>query len=871
MAHLTFDGNLHQNYKTAILVSDMDRRGIETEYVNKYFPNNREEIICYQIYKKEKGTTPVADIAKCLSPLLDILKIANVENIVVTNAAYFKKITGLKKAEPYTGYACNCNFENHKFNVFYCPSYAGAFYNPVGVGANIKLALEAVNAADTGTYIEPGLNIIHSAEYPLTFVEIKKQLQRLLRMKVTLSADIEAFSLKHYDAGIGTISFAWDKHNGIAFPVDLSTHGEGPAIRNLLKSFFIQLYKRKIKLIWHNMSYDAMVCISSLFMYDLDDTEGLLEGLEYFTKYWEDTQLISYLATNSSAKIPIGLKAQSAEFAGNYAEDVKDITLIPLEDLLIYNLKDTLCTHFVYEKHWKTVVADDQVHVYNNIFKPTTVDIIQMQLTGMPLDMEKVIKLEALLSKSAEDILNRITINPVVKEFNDFVIDEWVTSENARLITITRVAEDLKPHHNVVFNPSSAKKIARLLFSSEFKKLAPIEFTKAGNAGTGKKSLNRLANTVNDPDLVRLLNDILEYKSITTVLSTFIPPMLAAPCDRNGVHYLFGHFKAGGTVSGRLSSSNPNMQNIPSGGTIWGEHIKRCFKAPKGWMFVGLDFDSLEDKISALTTKDPNKLKVYTDGYDGHCLRAYSYYQDQFVGSSVDYSTVAGINSIKKSHPKLRDSSKAPTFLMTYQGGIPALKSNCGLNAIQAQEIYDKFHGLYSVSIQWVDDKIRQATIDGYVTGAFGLRIRSTMLQRVLYGSPNTPRAAMAEARTLGNALGQSWCLLNNRAATEFMGKVRKSKHRLDIRPCSHIHDAQYYLVRHNPEALKYVNDNLVEAIKWQKDPLIAHNLVKLSGELSLFFPTWKDELVIPNDVTTSELVSLVNNHKEKMRNEQTE
>ena len=57
--------------------------------------------------------------------------------------------------------------------------------------------------------------------------------------------------------------------------------------------------------------------------------------------------------------------------------------------------------------------------------------------------------------------------------------------------------------------------------------------------------------------------------------------------------------------------------------------LKSCFKYEGGWLFVGLDFDSLEDKISAVTTKDPNKIKVYSDGYDGHCLRALAYFSDQ--------------------------------------------------------------------------------------------------------------------------------------------------------------------------------------------------------------------------------------------------
>ena len=63
---------------------------------------------------------------------------------------------------------------------------------------------------------------------------------------------------------------------------------------------------------------------------------------------------------------------------------------------------------------------------------------------------------------------------------------------------------------------------------------------------------------------------------------------------------------------------------MPSG-SQWGELIKSCFRAPPGKLLIGIDADSLEDRISALTTKDPNKLKIYEDGYDGHCLRTYAY------------------------------------------------------------------------------------------------------------------------------------------------------------------------------------------------------------------------------------------------------
>ena len=68
-------------------------------------------------------------------------------------------------------------------------------------------------------------------------------------------------------------------------------------------------------------------------------------------------------------------------------------------------------------------------------------------------------------------------------------------------------------------------------------------------------------------------------------------------------------------------------QNIPSNST-YAKLIKSCVQAPDGWLFVGLDFASLEDRISALTTKDENKLKVYLQNYDGHCLRACAYFEE---------------------------------------------------------------------------------------------------------------------------------------------------------------------------------------------------------------------------------------------------
>ncbi len=338
------------------------------------------------------------------------------------------------------------------------------------------------------------------------------------------------------------------------------------------------------------------------------------------------------------------------------------------------------------------------------------------------------------------------------------------------------------------------------------------------------------------------------------ILDTFIPALEGAALGPDGWYYLFGFFNLAGTVSGRLSSSDPNLQNLPAN-SKYAKLIKSCIEAAIGWIFAGLDFSSLEDRISALTTKDPQKIKVYTDGYDGHSLRAFAYFREQ-MPDIVD--TVESINSIAKKYKDLRQTSKTPTFALTYAGTYITLMANCGFSQEMAIKIESRYHELYKVSDTWVANKLAEASEKGFVTVAFGLRVRTPLLKQVIQGNRKTPHEAEAEGRSAGNALGQSWCLLNSRAGTEFMGKVRASQHRTSIRPCAQIHDAQYYLLRDDVSVVAYTNRHLVKAVQWQDHPDIQHDAVKLSGELSLFWPTWVNEIGIPPEAEADDLTKVI-------------
>lgn len=253
-----------------------------------------------------------------------------------------------------------------------------------------------------------------------------------------------------------------------------------------------------------------------------------------------------------------------------------------------------------------------------------------------------------------------------------------------------------------------------------------------------------------------------------------------------------------------------------------------------------------------------------TDGYDGHCLRAYAYFGEQMEG--IDPNSVDSINSIEKKYKPLRQESKAPTFALTYQGTYITLMNNCGFPEEKARMVEARYHVMYKVSDDWVQAKLQEATRTGYVTAAFGLRVRTPLLKQVVLGTRKTPYEAAAEGRTAGNALGQSWCLLNSRAGVEFNGKVRKSQYRLTIRPCAQIHDAQYHMIKDDLDTFMFYNEHIVQSAFWQDHPDIWHDEVKLGGDAFICYPNWSHELTIKNGADEPEIRAAISEHIEKLK-----
>lgn len=239
-----------------------------------------------------------------------------------------------------------------------------------------------------------------------------------------------------------------------------------------------------------------------------------------------------------------------------------------------------------------------------------------------------------------------------------------------------------------------------------------------------------------------------------------------------------------------------------------------------------------------------------TKGYDGHCLRAYTYFGNQMP--DIEY-TIESINGIKKKYPVLRQKSKSPTFLLTYMGTYIGLM-DLGFSKKEALSIEANYHKLYQVSDEWVAAHIENAKTLGYVPLAFGGRIRTPLIAKCKPGHKMTWKQE-AEARSAGNAANQSYCALTSRAANKFRERVWASPYKYKILPAAQIHDAIYNVFWNDPKIAKFINDNLIEVMAWQELPELQHPTIKISSALDIFYKNWNNTITLKNNISEKELL----------------
>ena len=802
------EGDLRKHY-----ITPLENRGL-----------NQDNIAVYGLLYEDSKIK--ADLGKNYLRMLlsKINKIGTVENLIVADTSYFKWLIKKPKITDCYGETFKPKFDGYEnFKAVVVPNYKSLFYNP----SNEELIKEGLTAI-TG-FKKP--NIIHSSRYVMTSEDAEDFIVELMA-KPALTIDIETTGL-HLGSEILSIAFAWDKHNGgVIYMKDVD--------KTLLRQFFI-LYAGTM--IFHNALFDCKHIIHQFFPDKPGSRVEMHKGL-YAFKNVEDSMLYTYIAKNSRTEVKLDLKSNSLEFAGNYGVDVKDASKLPVDVLLEYNLKDCLATWYVYDKYRDIVIAEDLLEPYTTIFQPSIEVLLKMMLVGLPIDDSKVLEVEKELQDKHDSHVSAIAKYPEIIKFNWAFRHRTMTEVNSKLKRKCRPYSDFI---DLEFNPKSNNNIRELFYTQlEYE---PIDFTDTKQPATGSKTLKKLVHVAKEESHKEILQHLIGINQTSKILSTFIKAFKSY--TRDG--YLHGSLKLGGTQSGRLSSSDPNLQNLPSN-SIYGKAIKSCFKAPEGYLWAGADFSSLEDKVNALLTKDPNKIKVYTDGYDGHSLRAYTYFKDQMPDIE---DTVESINSIEDKYPELRQKSKGPTFALTYSGTWHTLVTNIGIEKKEAQLIERQYHDLYSVSDIFTQKNIDFAGKHGYMECAFGLRIKCPLLATTVHNTTLTPYAAVAEARSANNAVTQSWGMLINRALIATNNILEQSDMVYDIYPINTIHDAAYFLVKDDPMSVKFLNDTLIKEMQWNAHPSIFSNEVKMEANLEIG-KSWDKQFTLPNNASIEKIKEII-------------
>lgn len=255
--------------------------------------------------------------------------------------------------------------------------------------------------------------------------------------------------------------------------------------------------------------------------------------------------------------------------------------------------------------------------------------------------------------------------------------------------------ESVYAQAGVRFNLASPKQLGEVLFE-RMKLDEKAKKTKTGQYATGEDVLAKLAGQH------KICNDILTYRELTKLKSTYVdalPQMINPKTGR--VHTSYAQAVA---VTGRLSSNNPNLQNIPIR-TEKGKEIRKAFiPADDNHLLVSADYSQIELRIVAAISNDENMCEAFRTGKDIHTATAAKVF-------NVDEASVT---------KEMRYKAKSVNFGIIYGQGAFGLAENLGISRTEAKEIIDNYKKQFPNIQRYMDDTIKFAKDNGYVQTLMG-------------------------------------------------------------------------------------------------------------------------------------------------------
>ncbi len=244
------------------------------------------------------------------------------------------------------------------------------------------------------------------------------------------------------------------------------------------------------------------------------------------------------------------------------------------------------------------------------------------------------------------------------------------------------------------FNINSPKQLGEILFEKLALSVKNHKKTSLGVKSTKESELEKMRG------LHPVIDHILHYRELQKLLSTYIDSLPMALAKDGRLHTTFLQI---GAATGRMSSNNPNLQNIPIKSDL-GKKIRNAFVSAEGFELVSFDYSQIELRVAAIMSGDPKLIEIFKNGGDVHTAVA---------------SQVFGVAPEAVDH-EMRRRAKVINFGILYGMGVNALKANLGTDRAEAQKFYDAYFNTFSVLGQYMENIKAEVSRRGYTETLFG-------------------------------------------------------------------------------------------------------------------------------------------------------
>ena len=494
--------------------------------------------------------------------------------------------------------------------------------------------------------------------------------------------DTETTSLDAHQAELVGISLCYKPGYSGYIPLAHKS-GKNLDTAKVLKILKPYLEDKSIKKIGQNIKFDYIVFfkrgikISSLedtmlMSYVLDAGRNR-HNLDTLTEIHLNHKNISFKDLVGTGKKQLNFSEVDIELAKNYAAEDADVTL-RLYNLFFQNLR-----------------SEKLLQIYENFEKPMVEILAQMEIHGVKIDNIFLGKLSEKFSKKIE-----------------------------------KLEKDIFKITKSKFNIGSTKQLGEILYNQL--KIASLKRTKKGSFATSASVLEDLA--FKGHELPKLILDWRQLTKLKNTYSDSLPEHLNPKTGRIHTSFLLA-----ATTTGRLASSDPNLQNIPIK-TEDGKEIRKSFIAEKGYSLVSADYNQIEMRILAEIADVKELKKAFVNNEDIHSITASQVFNKK----------------IKEVDPDMRRKAKAINFGIIYGISQYGLAKQIGVSNVEAEDFLNSYFIKFPEIKDYMNETIKFCRKSGYVSNIFGRRTHLSGINDKNYNIRNFQERAAINAPIQGSA-----------------------------------------------------------------------------------------------------------------------